>query len=344
MKFTRVLVVISTIAALPLCAQAENTGTANPFDFAASKKKAEREAKLATTDAASRVVGGELAAEGAWPWQVGLVVAGRPVGADTHFCGGSMVLDNWVLTAAHCVQHTDKNGEQFVLAPQQFNVIAGTNTLKPDVGDVVQVAGVYPHPNYDPKGFDNDIALVKLARAPKSKYQTITVPNAEFGEVLDREGVPTIVTGWGLLAGGKHPTDMYQAQIQMMDRNQCNRHLIEGRAKVAVRGFSAAAGVLGLSDQDAQAAWEELTRRAAIPISENMLCSGTYEGGKTACQGDSGGPLVVPLDDGSYIQAGVVSWGLAISETRTCVENASFSAYTKLSNYVEWLNGTISKN
>ena len=64
-----------------------------------------------------------------------------------------------------------------------------------------------------------------------------------------------------------------------------------------------------------------------------MLCSGTFEGGRTACSGDSGGPLVVPLEDGTYIQAGVVSWGLSAADGKGCEETALFSAYTRVSNF-----------
>jgi len=67
-------------------------------------------------------------------------------------------------------------------------------------------------------------------------------------------------------------------------------------------------------------------------------------GGKTSCQGDSGGPLVVPLNDGSYIQAGIVSWGLSSGNGKTCAEDAIFSAYTRTANYVDWLNQTIQSN
>ena len=53
---------------------------------------------------------------------------------------------------------------------------------------------------------------------------------------------------------------------------------------------------------------------------------------------------MVPLNDGSYIQAGVVSWGLSAGNGKTCAENALFSAYTRVSNYVDWLEATIAAN
>jgi secreted trypsin-like serine protease len=53
---------------------------------------------------------------------------------------------------------------------------------------------------------------------------------------------------------------------------------------------------------------------------------------------------VVPLDDGTYIQAGIVSWGLSAAAGKTCAEDAPFSAYTKISNFVPWLEATINGN
>ena len=102
--------------------------------------------------------------------------------------------------------------------------------------------------------------------------------------------------------------------------------------------------VLSVREDDAYALWDQLVQRAPKPISENMICSGTFEGGKTSCNGDSGGPLVVPLEDGSYIQAGIVSWGLTSTSGHGCEEQAMFSAYTNISKFVPWLNQTIEAN
>ncbi len=315
----------------------------SPFAWAKSGEKAAFGAE-ATKAAGGKVIGGAVAAEGAWPWQVALMLNGEAVGPDAQFCGGTMLLDTWVLTAAHCVHMADEAGNWADLDPTFFSVLVGSNRLVPGAGDLVQVARVIRHPNYVGTAFDNDIALVKLVRAPQVPYATITVPDAEFGDRIDQPGVVTLVTGWGLVEGGVHPEAMHQTEIQMMDRNQCNRTMVEARAEAAAEGFSFAVNTLSVNEADAYALWDQLIDKSPAPMSANMLCSGTYEGGKIACSGDSGGPLVVPLDDGSYVQAGIVSWGLSAQTGKGCKEQALFSAYTRISNYVPWLEQTIAEN
>ena len=337
-----------TLALLGLAGQAGGEGAPplasgpapSPFAWAKSGGKADFDAQAAAAGG-GKVVGGKLSEEGAWPWQVGLLVAGMPVGPQAQFCGGSLVLDTWVLTAAHCVHMQDEGGAWGDLPPEAISVFVGANTLGPAMGETIPAAEVFRHPGYVGTEFDNDIALIRLARKPAVPYATIQVPDAEFGDYLDRPGVVTVVTGWGLLAGGSHPEALHEAEIQMMDRDLCNQTLLQARAEAAAQGFGYAAGVLALKEDDAYALWDELIARAPAPMSANMLCSGTFEGGRTACSGDSGGPLVVPLADGSYVQAGVVSWGLSSANGESCEETALFSAYTRVSNFLPWLDQVI---
>lgn len=90
-------VVAATLTGPALAEDFSNSGkkadavTASPFDYARSGAKAER-AKAADA-AGAKVIGGEIAAEGAWPWQVALLVGGAPVSSDAQFCGGSMVMN-----------------------------------------------------------------------------------------------------------------------------------------------------------------------------------------------------------------------------------------------------------
>ena len=347
----RFLPAVMATLALPLALNAQTLelpetppAQASPFAFAESGAKAEAEAAAQQADSAGRVIGGEEAAEGAWPWQVALLIAGQPQTVDAQFCGGSMVLDTWVLTAAHCIHMQDPNGVYRDLAPQAISVLVGTNEIAEGKGDAVPVEAIYRHPGYEGTEFDNDIALIKLSRAPNVPYQTIKVPDAEFGDLLDQPGVRTVVTGWGLIEGAKRTEMMRQAEIQMLSRDQCNQVMLEGRAKAAAEGLSYAAKAFGLKESEAEKVWQELITYVREPMTENMICSGTFGGGKGSCSGDSGGPLVVPLEDGTFIQAGIVSWGLSNQATQSCLETAQFSAYTRVSNYLPWLDQTINAN
>lgn len=353
---TRTLSVTTTLCAIMLgsfataqslpdfAAETTDPATTSPFAFAESGLKAKRAKAAESNDSGARVIGGTLAEQGEYPWQIGLMINAAPAGPDGHFCGGSMLLDQWVLTAAHCVHMSDSNGVYRDINPQAVSVLVGTNSLADGSGDMVPIEAIFTHPDYIGSEFDNDIALIKLARKPTSAYKTITVPDAEFGDYLDQPGVNTIVSGWGLTEGGAHPEALHDVQIQMMDRNLCNQAMLESRAEEAAKGFGYAVKVFGLSDEAAYSAWDAMIAGVKPPMSENMLCSGTFEGGKTACSGDSGGPLVVSLQDGSFIQAGIVSWGLSGIGGKGCNESAPFSAYTRISNYLQWLNATINAN
>jgi len=68
-------------------------------------------------------------------------------------------------------------------------------------------------------------------------------------------------------------------------------------------------------------------------VTDNMICAGVPEGGKDSCQGDSGGPLFVDVG-GKLTQFGIVSWGAG------CAKKGAPGVYTRISNYLGWINTT----
>ncbi|XP_040440240.1 enteropeptidase [Falco naumanni] len=201
--------------------------------------------QLVTQNNGTRIVGGSDARRGTWPWIVSLHFNSRPI------CGASLVSDEWLVTAAHCVY-----GRQ--LKPSQWKAVLGLY----DQSDMTQPATVVQiidqiviNPHYVKRTKDSDIALMHLQyKVQYTDYiQPICLPekNQQF-----LPGIYCSVAGWGRIMNEGPTSDILQeAKVPLILNEKCQQQMPE------------------------------------YTITENMICAGYDMGGVDSCQGDSGGPL-----------------------------------------------------
>ena len=162
------------------------------------------------------IVGGNTAAAGKWPWQVGLVQASISDNFDAQFCGGTLVDEFFVVTAAHCI--TESGGS--VTPRAQIRVLTGTQSLLTG-GTRRVVDRIVRHPNYNDDTTDFDIAVIKLrTAAPGKKARLLTAAHeADLAAPGDR----AYVTGWGSLTGGNNfPNELQEVNVPIVSRTNCN--------------------------------------------------------------------------------------------------------------------------
>ena len=202
-----------------------------------------------------RIVGGDSTTIEKWPFMVALFDASETPSTG-QFCGGSLIREDVVLTAAHCVQGA---------RAQDFKVYAGSNSLSDfgDTGEVLDVDRIVVHEGFNNFNISNDIALVFLTE-PSSQGIVQTISQNIFSEVSFN--TPFEVAGWGLLS-----TETFESPDLLQD-----------------------VGVNYIDTQVCADAFESDFGENAI--TETMICAGTFGGGQDSCFGDSGGPLIMTIN------------------------------------------------
>ncbi|MEM9921971.1 MAG: serine protease [Bacteroidota bacterium] len=202
---------------------------------------------------AQRVIGGEAAQDGAYPWMAALVDGNTENLRDAHFCSAVLIEPGWALTAAHCFNNLDDRGIEKV------ELLLGTNSLEAASGTFTRVAveQIIRHPNYvAANGFNYDLALLKLSN--NAVQETVSLPSASES-FLSAAGIPCRVLGWGIRdTNYNYDPLLQQANIEIIHTDDCNR-----------------------------------TSRYNGRITSNMLCAGSEGSFAGAAIGDSGGPLLV---------------------------------------------------
>ncbi|XP_054452999.1 coagulation factor IXa [Anoplopoma fimbria] len=211
-------------------------------------RRVSRDAEVPTEEPSpfTRIVGGEVVIPGEIPWQVALVK--RPSGQ--LFCGGSILSEQWVITAAHCLVEA---GDSFFIRVGEHNIHINDGTEQDH--DVLE-QHLHPRYNSTVSLYNHDIALLYL-KSPivfSTTVRPICLGPKAFTEALVVESSPATVSGWGRTRFlGVTADTLQKVEVPFTGRTECKRS-------------------------------------SSARITSVMFCAGYYNEGKDACQGDSGGP------------------------------------------------------
>lgn len=161
---------------------------------------------LSVSAANTEIVGGQDAIAHEFPFQASIQYK-----SGEHFCGGSLIKPNWVLTAAHCMD----------IPKERMQVVMGLHDRTKTEGvETFEVADIIIHHKYS-SALEFDIALIELKGNSK---QTPIALNEEELRISPVKQTMVWVSGWGMLRSGgfKLPNILQKVEVPLVSQDECN--------------------------------------------------------------------------------------------------------------------------
>merc|ERR1712227_873146 len=231
--------------------------------------------------------------------------SGEPETVNLYQCGGSLIAPGVILTAAHCVDKFRQNPTELKIRCGEWDTQHQSEPYPHQDRDVQNLA---IHPEFDGRNLQNDFAVLFVTEdfVLDQHLDTACLPAAD--EVFD--GTTCFATGWGkdqFGAAGQYQVVLKEIDLPVVGHDQCQDSLRTTR--------------LGQK----------------FKLHDSFLCAGGVAG-KDTCKGDGGSPLVCPskYDPNTYVQAGIVAWGIG------CGENGTPGVYADVAKATCWIDQAIS--
>ncbi|KAK7165898.1 hypothetical protein R3I93_005853 [Phoxinus phoxinus] len=157
----------------------------------------------------SRILGGNVSRAGQVPWQVSLHYQNQ------YLCGGSVISERWILTAAHCVYGFAQ--------PVSWTVYAGMIDQPLSGSGALSVEKIIYHANFGREGHSYNIALIRLKLPLSFNDQVAPICLPSYGESFE-DGQMCLISGWGATVdGGETSVSLHVTQVPLLSGRECRR-------------------------------------------------------------------------------------------------------------------------
>merc|ERR1712198_316735 len=229
----------------------------------------------------------------------------EPQTANLYQCGGSLIAPGTILTAAHCVEKFRQNPSQLKIRCGEWDT---QNETEPYPHQDRYVEALNIHPEFDGRNLHNDFAVLFTSEdfVLASHIDTMCLPQVD--ELFEES--TCFATGWGkdkFGSAGQYQVVLKEIDLPVVSNLECQDRLQSTR----------------------------LGRK--FKLHDSFICAGGVNG-KDTCKGDGGSPLVCPskYDPDTYVQAGMVAWGIG------CGEDGTPGVYASVSKALCWIDYAMS--